>query len=294
MLTTRLSDEGRHAIRSKDWNRVAACAREILRQDARSAEGHFLAGLVEKVAGRPAKAAEAFAQSLALDDTRHDAAVELADQYAIARRNGDAAALLARFVNKLQNSPRYLDMAGTTYSQIGLPDKAMPLYRRANELQPGMPLFQANLAACGVYLGEIEEAKALYRGLLERNPTHQRNHYHLSRLERARDDAHVRQMEEVLRTTGLTPDKNVFMYFAIGKELEDLGRWEEAFRYYRMAGDAVVSVAQLRRRYGRGTHRPDHRRCDAPGSRPTRAGRKPAPPASDHSSSSACRAPDRH
>jgi len=240
----RLSAEARNAIRSKDWNRVAACASEILRQDARSAEGHFLAGLVEKVAGRPAKAAEAFAQALELDASRHDAAIELADQYAIARRNGDAAALLSRYVDKLDNSPRYLDMAGTIYSQIGLPDKAMPLYRRANELQPGMPLFQANLAACGVYVGEIQEAKALYRELLERNPTHQRNHYHLSRLERARDDSHVRQMQEVLRTTGLTPDKNVFMSFAIGKELEDLGRWEEAFRYYKMAGDAVASVAE--------------------------------------------------
>jgi tetratricopeptide (TPR) repeat protein len=134
-------------------------------------------------------------------------------------------------------------MAGTIYSQIGMPHKAMPLYRRANELQPGMPLFQANLAACGVYVGEIQEAGSIYRRLLERNSTHQRNHFHLSRLARARDDAHVRQMQEVLRTTGLPPDKNVFLYFAIGKELEDLGRWEEAFRYYRMGGDAVASVA---------------------------------------------------
>jgi hypothetical protein len=50
-------------------------------------------------------------------------------------------------------------------------------------------------------------------------------------------------MQEVLRTTALSPDKNVFLYFAIGKELEDLGRWDEAFQYYKMAGDAVVGVA---------------------------------------------------
>jgi tetratricopeptide (TPR) repeat protein len=240
----RLSAEARRAIRSKDWHRVAACAQEILRHDARSAEGHFLIGLVEKVGGRPSKAAEAFAQSLSLDATRHDAAVELADQYAIARRNGDAAALLARYVDQLHNSPRYLDMAGTIYSQIGQPEKAMPLYRRANELQPDISLFQANLAACGVYVGEIQEAKSIYQRLLERNPTHQRNHYHLSRLERARDDSHVLQMQAALRATNLPPDKNVFMYFAIGKELEDLGRWEEAFRYYQMACDAVASVAK--------------------------------------------------
>jgi len=222
---------------------VAACAREILRQDDRSAEGYFLAGLVEKVSQRPVKAAAAFAQALTLDANRYDAAVELADQHAIGRRNGEAAALLADYADKLHNSPRYLDMAATVYTHIGMAEKALPLYRRANELQPGMPLFQANLAACCVYLGEIEEARAIYQSLLARTPTHQRDHYYLARLERARDDSHVRQMQDVLRSTALPPDKNVFLYYAIGKELEDLERWEEAFHYYRMAGDAVASVA---------------------------------------------------
>jgi hypothetical protein len=51
-------------------------------------------------------------------------------------------------------------------------------------------------------------------------------------------------MKAVLRDNGLPPDRNVFLYYAIGKELEDLGEWDEAFRYYRMAGDAVASVAR--------------------------------------------------
>jgi tetratricopeptide (TPR) repeat protein len=240
----RLSDAGRRAVRARDWARVAVCAREILRRDERSAEGHYLAGLVEKAAQRPVKATEAFARALALDASRYDAAIELADQHSIGRRNGDAAVLLARYVDRLHDSPRYLDMAATVYAQIGMAEKALPLYRRANELQPGMPLFQANLASCCVYLGEIAEAKATYQALLARAPTHQRNHYYLARLERARDDSHVRQMQEVLRTTGLPSDRNVFLYYAIGKELEDLERWEEAFRYYQMAGDAVASVAR--------------------------------------------------
>ena len=33
------------------------------------------------------------------------------------------------------------------------------------------------------------------------------------------------------------------MYYAIGKELEDLEEWEEAFEYFKKAGDAVASVA---------------------------------------------------
>ena len=50
-------------------------------------------------------------------------------------------------------------------------------------------------------------------------------------------------MKEILRTTNDTPDKNIFMYYALGKELEDLEQWEQSFEYYKKAGDAVTSVA---------------------------------------------------
>jgi len=233
----------RKAAQSRDWATVSACAGEILRRDGNSAEGYFLSGLVEKASQRPVKAAEAFAKALELDARRYDVAIELADQHSTGRRNAQAAALLAKYEGKLGNSPRYLDMAATVYTQIGMAERAWPLYQKANELQPGVALFQANLAACGVYLGKIEDAKAAYKALLARVPSHQRNHYYLARLEQARDGTHVEQMKAVLESTKLPPDKNIFIYYAIGKELEDLGQWEEAFRYYQMAGDAVTSVA---------------------------------------------------
>ena len=196
-----------------------------------------------KASRRPARATEAFARAIELDAGRYDAAIELADQHSIARRNGLAAELLAEFVGALGNSPLYLNMAGTVYSDIGMPERALPLYRRANELQPRVDLFQANLAACSVFLGDLEAARDIYKELLDRYPTHQRNHYHLARIQKARDTKHVEQMKDVLRSTNLSPERNVYIYYAIGKELEDLGAWDEAFRYYKMGGDAVASVA---------------------------------------------------
>lgn len=239
----RISAAGRRAVQLGQWDVLERCAGELLRRDGAHPEGHFLSGLLEKAAQHPVRAAEAFAKALELDARRYDAAIELADQHAVGRRNAAAVTLLSQYEPMLQNSPRYLDMAGTTYTHVGLPDRAWPLYRKANELQPGIPLFQGNLAACAVMLGRIEEAAAIYRSLLERVPTHQRNHYHLARLERAQDASHVEQMKAVLRSTNLPPDRNVFLYYAIGKELEDLGRWTEAFHYYKLAGDAVTSVA---------------------------------------------------
>ena len=230
-------------MQSQDWATVAACANEILRQDSNSAEGYFLTGIVERVSQRPVRAAAAFEKALALDANRYDAAIELANQYSVSRRNAEVVALLEKYAAKLDNSPMYLDLAGTVYTEIGLPQKAWPLYKKANALQPGVDLFQANLAACGVFLGKIEEARDIYRTLLKRFPNHRRNHYQLSRLGKAKDTTHIEQMKGVLRSTDDTADKNIFMYYALGKELEDLEQWQQSFEYYQKAGDAVTSVA---------------------------------------------------
>lgn len=238
-----ISTIARRAVQQRDWMTVHDSAQEILRQDGTSAEGYFLTGLFLKASNRPVKASEAFARALELDADRYDAAIELADQHSIARRNGAAARLLFRYEGALGNSPLYLDKAGTVYTDIGMPERAWPLYKRANELQPRVDLFQANLAACSVYIGEIEVAKKIYKRLLERFPTHQRNHYHLARLGKARNTKHIEQMRKVLRSTKMPPDKNIFVYYAIGKEYEDLEEWEEAFRHYKMGADAVASVA---------------------------------------------------
>lgn len=240
---SQLSAAARRAVRAGDWATVSAYASTIRKRDKKGPEGYFLSGLVEKVSGRSSQAMAAFSKALSLDARRYDAAVELANQYALSLRHGDAVDLLKRYESRLGNSPLYLDMAANIYSRLGLHANAWPLYQKANELQPNLDQFQASLAACAVFQGKIKEAKAIYKGLLERHPNHQKNHYELSRLEKAIDSSHVEQMQEVLNATRLPAEKNIFMYYAIGKELEDLERWQEAFHYYKLGGDAVTQVA---------------------------------------------------
>ncbi len=239
-----LSQVARLAVQKNDWKTVSESAQAILMQNPESAEGLFLAGKVERVANRPINAIQCFERALNIDSSRYDAAVELANQYSIARRNGDAEILLDKYSSYLVPSSVYSDLAGTIYTDIGLAEKAYPLFEQAVKLQPKVDLFQANLASCAVFLGKIEEAKAIYLNLLNRFPNHQRNHYQLARLEKATDDVHITQMKQVVASTQNTADKNIFIYYAIAKELEDLGQWKDAFEYYKKAGDAVCSVAK--------------------------------------------------
>jgi tetratricopeptide (TPR) repeat protein len=238
-----LNIAGRHAAARQDWATVQRCAQAILNLDEGHPEGHFLSGLFAKAARNPRQAMTAFETVLRIDAQRYDAAVELATQLSMARRNGEAAEFLGRYEDQLSNSPKYLDMAATTYTEIGLPERAWPLYRKAVNLQPDISLFKGNLAACAVYIGEMETAKATYRELLQENPTHQRNHYHLSRAHRARDTTHIDLMLDVLDRTKLPPERNIFLYYALGKEYEDLGLWDEAFGYYKKGADAAYAVS---------------------------------------------------
>lgn len=239
-----LSRHGRRAVEIGEWARVHECARQILESDRHHPEGHFLWGLAEKAARRPRAAASAFEAALAADSGRYDAAIELAYQYGVLLRHAEARKLLQQFTPRLENSPLYLNLAGMAYSMLSLHGDALPLYRKAYALQPGVDLFQANLASCSVFMGAIDEARTLYRALLDRFPNHQRNHYQLARIERARDATHVEEMKSVLKATQLPHDRNIFLYYALGKELEDLERWEEAFEYYRLAGDTISEMGK--------------------------------------------------
>jgi len=229
-------------VEQRDWTTVAACARTIKKQYRKDPEGFFLSGLVDKARRDTKSAAVAFAKALSLDARRYDAAIELASQYVLLLRHGEAADLLRRYESKLDNSPLYLHLAASTYSRLGLHGRAWPLYHKADRLQPGVDSIRADLAACSVLVGRIEEARTIYRELLDKYPHHQRNHYELSRLARARDASHVEQMLRVLEETRLPPEKNIFLYYAIGKELEDLERWDEAFGYYELAGDTISNI----------------------------------------------------
>lgn len=240
----RVGATARKAAKAGNWGLVKRCADEILKQDQRSPEGWFLTGLLEKSSGRHPQAAAAFTKALHHDANRHDAALELADLCLLFLRHKEAVSLLKAYEPKLENSPYYQDMAATLYTRLGLHEKAWPLLRRVNEQQPDIDRLQTNLADCALKLGRIEAAKTLYTRLLKRHPTDQRHHYALAQLERVADDGHVKQMQALLDDTGLPPEKNILLFYALGKELEDLERWDEAFDYYRKGGEASASEAR--------------------------------------------------
>ena len=242
----RLSEIGRMAAQKSDWSTVHKCAHDLIRRNQLNPDGFFFLGLAEKVARQSLKSIAAFEKCLALDEGRYDAGIELAGLYHAALRNEEAIGLLEKYTSLLAENPWYLDMSGTLYTNMGKPLLAVPLFEMAVKSQPDAAFFQTHLASAYVFIGEINKAKAIYRNLLLKNPNHQRNHFYLSRLDTATNSDHVDQMKAILKQENKPVPANVYMNYALGKELEDLERWDEAFNFYEEAGSGVKAVLDYR------------------------------------------------
>ena len=232
----------RQALAANDWAAVGRYAIEISQLAPKEAEGPFLMGLSQKALKNPERAAGFFERALELSSDRYDAAIELASQWIMLSRYKEARELLDRYAEQLPDEAVYLDQAGHAWFVMGKYDKAWPLFERAVKLKPNAEAFQAHMAACAVFLGKTDVARSIYTRILKRNPKNQRIHYELAQLERAKNDIHVKQMLKAVRKG--EPSENIFLYYALGKEYEDLGRWEKSFDFYKRAGDAVTSVSR--------------------------------------------------
>lgn len=233
----------RQAIAGREWRVADRLTRKILKRDRNNVEGSFLAGLAAKATGKPQQAEKLFLRALRQDENRFDAAIELSNLYAGTFRYGEAFAILENHAHAIGDRPRFLNMAAAIYSQIGKWAQAWSLLERADELQPNVAAIMASKAQCAVSLGKIGEAKSIYRRLLQQQPAHQRNHYQMSRLDSAQDDQHIKEMLQVLDASNRPPQENIFLHYALGKEFEDLERWDDSFEHYSSAGDAAAAAA---------------------------------------------------
>lgn len=140
-----------------------------------------------------------------------------------------------------RNDPLQLQEVAGTYLQCGQHAGAARCYARAVELQPSNPDFLYNLATSRTAFGELGEAERLFTRAIELNPRDYGAWLNRSILRRrSAEDNHVPGLQALLRDLSADDPARVQPYFALSRELEDLGRYEESFGYLQRG-------AQLRR-----------------------------------------------
>lgn len=131
-----------------------------------------------------------------------------------------------------RNDHRMLQEIAGMYLQCGQHEAAGRCYARAVELQPDNPDYLYNLATSRTAFGDLEGAERLFSRAIELNPRDCGAWLNRSILRRRTpEDNHVEPLQRQLaRLTPGDPER-VQLYFALARELEDLGRYDEAWSY---------------------------------------------------------------
>lgn len=122
---------------------------------------------------------------------------------------------------------------------LGQHDRANALYQRATEIAPNDPRFWYNLACSERSLGNLVEAEAACDRGIALDPRQYPTYLLRSELRVQHSSAnHIEELQSQLSRSGSDYRALIFLGYALGKELDDLGRFDEAFRWFATAAKA--------------------------------------------------------
>ena len=118
-------------------------------------------------------------------------------------------------------------------------ERANRLYRRATEVDPQTSRFWYNLACSERSFGRLAEAEAACDRAIALDPTQYPSYLLRSELRVQSTDAnHVEPLQALLARPDLSFQGKLFLGYALGKELDDLRRFDEAFHWFSAAARA--------------------------------------------------------
>ena len=239
-VITNLLAEGFDALNRNDITRAGQCCKQALDVDPQNPNAHFLVGLVALEAADRPNAHRAFKSVVKLDPNHAAAWSQLARLNASEGRVKLAEQALLETRRLKPTDPAVLDTIGTVLTQLGEYDAAKAFFARATTAAPNTPHYMMNLANNLVFLGEIDTAKAIFSDVIDIQPNTPQAHWGFSSAVKADSSAHIDQMRSLLARNENNPRGLGFLYYALGKELEDTKAWPEAF-------DAFAAGAAARR-----------------------------------------------
>lgn len=164
-------------------------------------------------------------------------------------RRRDALAAHDRALRLPADSPDAVDALAFFALQLDRHELSNALYRRATELAPGDAQFWYNLATSERSLGRLSDAETACERALALDPSYRPAILLRSEVSRATSAAnHVDELVARIAAAAESPDV-MFLHYALGKELHELGEYDQAFAAFAQGASArrrtlSYSVAQ--------------------------------------------------
>ena len=157
------------------------------------------------------------------------------------KRTVEALEVLGRLADRPPKSPAQNDALGNLYSRVGRQELARNCFQAAVDAGPEVAHYWLNLALCRQATGEMKEAERAFDRCIELNPDDAEPWLHRSRLRtQSAQNNHVGQLRAAADRAASDWRGQVSLFYALAKESEDLGRYDESF-------SALHAGASLRR-----------------------------------------------
>ncbi len=209
----------------------------MLAGNSRLPRGHYLAGLISLHGDDPQMAEQAFATTVQLNERHAGAWAQLARIYLRSGEFVKAEGCLENAVATVGRNANTCDLIGTCFRLAGNLAASLQWHERTVAAAPKHAPFRLNLANACLYTGDTGEARRHVETVLETEPDNALAHWLLSRAQTATSSAHIEAMTGALARVGDVRAR-AHLQFAIGKECEDLQRWDDAYVAYNAANAA--------------------------------------------------------
>jgi Tfp pilus assembly protein PilF len=154
-------------------------------------------------------------------------------------RTGDADHVIAEAAELGTGVADAYDGLAFVSMALGRHERAKALYQRATQVAPQNPRFWYNLACSERSLGQLADAEAACDRAIAIDATQYPTYLLRSELRVQSVEAnHVGELEALLARPSVDHRALLFLGYALAKELDDVGRFDEAFHWFATAAKA--------------------------------------------------------
>lgn len=234
--------QGFNYLSAGKFDEASECCKRLLGAKPDLVEAHFLVGLIALELKQNGTAISAFGSVTKLKDDHGAAWANLAKLFMVAGQANRADAALEKAVKFNDGNPVVLDLIGAVHFLLGDQEEASKWIGKAVKKEPRSIRFLVNQANNHMFLGKLDEAEDVLRKVLAMQPGNPHAHWILSNVRKAKDRDHIEQLQELVQKDYRNQRALAFLYYGLGKELEDLEAWDEAFEAFAAGAKARRST----------------------------------------------------
>ncbi|HEY3849576.1 MAG TPA: sulfotransferase, partial [Steroidobacteraceae bacterium] len=219
-------------MRAGDWAGARGLCLQLNERAPQFADGWLAASHIAMAQKEPDAALAAIERAAAINPVNVRYAIQRAQCLLALGRREAALAAAAAAASAAGTDAAAWDAVGTVRSFAADQPGALDAYNRAVELAPEESQFAFNRASVRRFLGDLEGAESDYDRAIAQRPLDFEAYLNRSELRvQTAERNHLDELQALLRRPELDWRGDIQIRYALAKECEDFGRYDEAFEH---------------------------------------------------------------